>query len=101
MTGTPRRHGLGKTNPFESPEKEAMLNIARTSDQFQNRFGKLFREFGLTGSQHILLRFHRGGGRLMQCDEIRQRMCPVATAMTGLLDTLERGHFVIRPLRKR
>jgi len=43
---------------FESPEKEA-LNIARTSDQFQNRFGQLFRFFGLTGSQHNVLRILR------------------------------------------
>ncbi len=48
------RQKLGK-KPFESLEKEAILNIARTSDQFQNRFGRLFRELGLTGSQHNVL----------------------------------------------
>jgi hypothetical protein len=51
-----------------------MLNIARTSDRFQNRFGKLFRSFGLTGSQHNVLRIVRGEGRPIRCDEIRQRM---------------------------
>ena len=67
------RQELGKQQPFEAPEKEAMLNIARTSDRFQNRFGRLFRDFGLTGSQHNVLRILRGEGRPMRCDEIRRR----------------------------
>ena len=67
------RQELGKQQPFEAPEKEAMLNIARTSDRFQNRFGRLFRDFGLTGSQYNVLRILRGEGRPMRCDEIRRR----------------------------
>ena len=90
------QHELGKKKPFESPEKEAMLNIARTSDQFQNRFGKFFREFGLTGSQHNVLRILRGEGRPMRCDEIRRRMIQVVPAMTGLLDRLEKDGLVTR-----
>lgn len=87
---------LGKKKPFESPEKEAMLNIARTSDLLLNRFGKLFREFGLTGSQHNVLRILRGEGRPMRCDEIRHRMIQVVPAMTGILDRLEKDGFVTR-----
>jgi len=96
MAGKTFQHELGKKKPFESPEKEAMLNIARTSDQFQNRFGKLFRAFGLTGSQHNVLRILRGEGRPMRCDEIRRRMIQVVPAMTGLLDRLEKDGFVTR-----
>jgi len=96
MAGKSLREELGKKKAFESPEKEAMLNIARTSDQFQNRFGKLFREFGLTGSQHNVLRILRGEGRPMRCDEIRSRMIQVVPAMTGLLDRLEKDGFVTR-----
>ena len=73
-----------------------MLNIVRTGDQFQNRFGKLFREFGLTGSQHNVLRILRGEGRPMQCLEIRRRMIQVVPAMTGLLDRLEKDGLVTR-----
>ncbi len=87
---------LGKKRPFESPEKEAMLNIARTSDRFQNRFGKLFREFGLTGSQHNVLRILRGEGKPMPCREITKRMIQVVPAMTGLLDRLEKDGYVTR-----
>ena len=96
MAGKSLQQELGKKKPFESPEKEAMLNIVRTSDQFQNRFGKLFRSFGLTGSQHNVLRILRGEGRPMRCDEIRQRMIQVVPAMTGLLDRLEKEGFVTR-----
>jgi DNA-binding MarR family transcriptional regulator len=87
---------LGKKRPFESPEKEAMLNIVRTGDQFQNRIGKLFRTFGLTGSQHNVLRILRGEGRPMPCMEIKKRMIQVVPAMTGLLDRLEKDGYVTR-----
>jgi len=87
---------LGKKRPFESPEKEAMLNIVRTGDQFQNRIGKLFRTFGLTGSQHNVLRILRGEGRPMPCMEIKKRMIQVVPAMTGLLDRLEKDDLVTR-----
>ena len=96
MAGKSLQHELGKKRPFESLEKEAMLNIARTSDQFQNRFGRLFRQFGLTGSQHNVLRILRGEGRPMRCDEIRSRMIQVVPAMTGLLDRLEKDGLVTR-----
>jgi len=96
MAGKSLQRELGKKRPFESPEKEAMLNIARTSDRFQNTFGKLFRSFGLTGSQHNVLRILCGEGRPMRCDEIRRRMIQVVPAMTGLLDRLEKEGFVTR-----
>lgn len=96
MAGRSLQQELGKKKPFESPEKEAMLNIVRTSDQFQNRLGRLFRSFGLTGSQHNVLRILRGEGRPMQCMEIRNRMIHIVPAMTGLLDRLENDGFVTR-----
>lgn len=96
MSRTSLQTELGKKRPFESPEKEAMLNIARTSDRFQNRFGKLFREFGLTGSQHNVLRILRGEGKPMPCREITKRMIQVVPAMTGLLDRLEKDGYVTR-----
>ena len=96
MTKKSLQHELGKKRPFESPEKEAMLNIVRTGDQFQNRIGKLFRTFGLTGSQHNVLRILRGEGRPMPCMEIKKRMIQVVPAMTGLLDRLEKDDLVTR-----
>jgi DNA-binding MarR family transcriptional regulator len=87
---------LRKKRPFESPEEEANLNIARTSDQLQNRFGKLFREFGITPSQYNVLRILRGEARPLQCAEITERMVQVVPAMTGLLDRLEKQGLIVR-----
>lgn len=87
---------LKKRRPFDSPEQEAMLNLLRTNDQFQNRWGRLFREFGLTSSQYNVLRILRGEGKPMPCLEIAERMIQVVPAMTGLLDRLEKQQLIRR-----
>ena len=87
---------LKKKQPFDSPEQEATLNIIRTNDQFQNRFGRLFRQFGLTSSQYNVLRILRGEGKPLPCLEIADRMLQVVPAMTGLIDRLEKQELVKR-----
>ena len=87
---------LKKRDPFELPEVEAILNIWRTSDQFQNRFGRLLREYGLTSSQYNLLRILRGEGRPLPSLEIAERMVQVVPAITGLIDRLEKQELVKR-----
>ncbi len=87
---------IKKKKPFDLLEQEVHLNIARTNDQLQNRFGKLFREFGLTSSQYNVLRILRGEGKPMPCQEIGERMVQVVPAMTGLLDRLETQELIRR-----
>lgn len=87
---------LKKKRPFDLPEQEAILNILRTNDQFQNRFGRLFREYDLTPSQYNVLRILRGEGKPMPCLEIGDRMIQVVPAMTGLVDRLEKLELVTR-----
>ena len=96
MTTTRLQHELKKKHPFESSEQEATLNIIRTNDQFQNRFGRLFREHGLTSSQYNVLRILRGEGKPMPCLDIAERMVQVVPAMTGLIDRLEKQGLVRR-----
>ncbi len=96
MTNSQLQRDLKKRQPFESPEQEAVLNILRTNDQFQNRFGRLFREYGLTPSQYNVLRILRGEGKPMPCLEIGERMIQVVPAMTGLIDRLEKQELVTR-----
>lgn len=96
MPGGQLQQELKKKRPFESPEQEAVLNILRTNDQFQNRFGRLFREYGLTPSQYNVLRILRGEGKPMPCLEIGERMIQVVPAMTGLIDRLEKQELVRR-----
>jgi DNA-binding MarR family transcriptional regulator len=96
MTHSRLQDELKKKRPFDSNEQHAMLNLLRTNDQFQNRFGRLFREFGLTSSQYNVLRILRGEGKPMPCLEIADRMVQVVPAMTGLLDRLEKQGLITR-----
>ncbi|MHC4879667.1 MAG: MarR family winged helix-turn-helix transcriptional regulator [Planctomycetota bacterium] len=96
MSGSRLQTELKKREPFESPEIEAILNILRTGDRFQNRFGRLFREFGLTTSQYNVLRILRGEGKPMPSLEIASRMVQVVPAITGLIDRLEKQELVRR-----
>jgi DNA-binding MarR family transcriptional regulator len=92
----PLQHELKKKNPFDSPEQEAVINILRTSDQFSNRLGRLFREYGLTSSQYNILRILRGAGEPLPSLEIASRMIQVVPAITGLIDRLEKQELVQR-----
>lgn len=96
MAASQLQRELGKRKPFDSLEVEAILNILRTSDQYQNRFGRLFREYGLTASQYNVLRILRGEGKPLPCLEIGERMIQVVPAMTGLVDRLEKQELVRR-----
>lgn len=95
MTGRLQQE-LKKRNPFESLEQEAVINILRTNDQLENRFGKLFREYGITSSQYNVLRILRGEGTLLPSLEIADRMIQVVPAITGLIDRLEKQELVRR-----
>ncbi len=90
------QHELKKKRPFDVLEQEAFLNIIRTSDQFMNHFGKLFRAHGITSSQYNVLRILRGEGTPMPCLEIASRMVQIVPAMTGLLDRLEAQDLIER-----
>jgi DNA-binding MarR family transcriptional regulator len=87
---------LRKKYPFDSLEQEAMLNLLRAGDQFQNRFGRFFRQFGLTATQYNILRILRGEGKPLPALEIADRMIQVVPAITGLIDRLEKAEMVTR-----
>ena len=90
------QHEIKKREPFHTIEEETMLNLLRTSDQIQNRLGKLFREFGVTSSQYNVLRILRGEGKPLPILEVASRMIQVVPAITGLIDRLEKQGFVRR-----
>ena len=96
MTSGQLQRELKKKRPFESPEQEVILNVMRTNDQFQNRFGRLFRVYGLTSSQYNVLRILRGEGKSMPCLEVGDRMIQVVPAITGLIDRLRNQELVSR-----
>ena len=96
MSASLMKKELKKKLPFQSSEQEAVLNVLRTGDQFQNRLGRLFRTHGLTPSQYNVLRILRGEGQPMPSLEIGSRMIQVVPAMTGLIDRLEKLALVRR-----
>jgi DNA-binding MarR family transcriptional regulator len=87
---------LKKRLPFARIEEEAVLNLARTSDQVQHRFEQLFRAHGLTGPQYNILRILRGEGEPLPILEVAGRMITVVPAITGIVDRLERAELVVR-----
>lgn len=87
---------IGKKNAFSSPEQEALLNLLRTNELFQNRWNRLFRKYQLTGSQYNVLRILRGEGKPMTCQQIVERMIHVVPAVTGLVDRLQARQLVTR-----
>ena len=87
---------IKKKRPFDSPEQEAILSILRTSDRFQIRFSRLFREYDLTTSQYNVLRILRGEGKPLPILEIAERLLAVVPGITGLVDRLEEADWVRR-----
>src|SRR3954452_7691410 len=96
MSGGRLQAELKKRRPFDSPEQEATLNIARTADRFGIRFARLFREFGLTPSQYNVLRILRGEGKPLPILEVADRMIAAVPGITGLIDRLEAMSLVAR-----
>ena len=96
MTGGRLQQELKKRRPFDSPEQEATLNIARTADRFGICFARLFREYGLTPSQYNVLRILRGEGKPLPILEVADRMLAAVPGITGLIDRLEGMGLVAR-----
>src|SRR5438270_3273962 len=96
MSGGRLQRELKKRRPFDAPEQEAILNIARTADRFGICFARLFREYGLTPSQYNVLRILRGEGRPLPILDIAARTITVVPGITGLIDRLEDAGLVTR-----
>src|SRR3954471_16827252 len=96
MSGGRLQQELKKRRPFDSPQEEATLNIARPADRFGIRFARLFREYGLTPSQYNVLRILRGEGKPLPILEVAGRMIAAVPGITGLIDRLEGMGLVTR-----
>src|SRR5438309_6264280 len=96
MSGGRLQRELKKRLPFDSPEQEASLGIARTADRLGICFSRLFREYGLTPSQYNVLRILRGEGRPLPILEVAERMLAAVPGITGLIDRLEGMGLVAR-----
>jgi DNA-binding MarR family transcriptional regulator len=87
---------IKKRNPFDSPEEEAFLNLARTLDWHATEFTRLFKKHGISGSQYNVLRILRGEGTPLPCLEVASRMITKLPDITRLVDRLEDAGLVER-----
>ena len=88
---------IKKSQPFDTSEEEALLNLVRTSDVCGLAFSRLFRTHGLSSPLYNILRILRGvGGDGLPCLEIASRMLACAPDITRLIDRLEQAGLVAR-----
>lgn len=87
---------IKKRHPFECPEQEAALNLARTADGFQIEVQRFLKGHGLTGGQYNVLRILRGEGTELACQEVGARMITQVPDITRLVDRLEAAGLVER-----
>ncbi len=87
---------IKKRNPFDAPEQEVSLNLARTADRLQGEFARLFKDHGISGAQYNVLRILRGAGEPLPCQEIAGRMITQLPDITRLVDRLEDAGLVER-----
>ena len=88
---------LGKRHPFDLPEQEAALNLARTADFLHQPFEQLFESHGLSGPQYNVLRILRGhGAGGVPCHAVGEQMVARTPDVTRLVDRLERAGLAER-----
>ncbi len=96
MMGSDLGRRIGKREPFETKQEEALLGLARTADRMQARVARLLKEHGLTPAQYNVLRILRGLGRPTPILEVAQSMLTETPGITGLIDRLEKLELVRR-----
>jgi DNA-binding MarR family transcriptional regulator len=82
---------LGKKNPFDLLEEEALLNIVRTSAALSIAFEREFRQYDLTDASYNVLRILRGSGPAGKlCSQVGRELVAQGPDVTRLIDRLER-----------
>ena len=83
--------------PFRSAATEAMLSILRTAAVIEHRMAEELKPFGITGTQHNVLRILRGAGPEGLCGrEIGERMISRVPDVPRMLDRMEAMKLISR-----
>src|SRR4051794_34795730 len=91
------RDEIKQTKPFASLEQEAMLNIMRTSALLEHELSEMMKGYGVTVTQHNVLRILRGAGEKgMVRNEVSDRLVAQVPDVTRLVDRLVEMGLVIR-----
>jgi DNA-binding MarR family transcriptional regulator len=97
MTRPRLQDEIKQSRPFDQPEAEAILNVARTQEVLRAPLDALMKSHGLSGSSYNVLRILRGAGAQgLPCREIGERMVTRVPDVTRLLDRLEGAGLVTR-----
>ncbi|HUU35810.1 MAG TPA: MarR family transcriptional regulator [Vicinamibacterales bacterium] len=91
------QHDLKQQRPFASPEEEAYLNLARTTDLLNREVAAVLKPHQLSAAQYNVLRILRGAGEAGHaCSEIASRLVTRDPDVTRLLDKLEARELLAR-----
>ncbi len=85
---------IKKRNPFEHPEQEAGLNLAKSFEAIRKPFDELMRSHDLTGPQYNILRILRGKNCPMTLDEVLSHLLIPLTNLPEHLQDLVSKQFV-------
>src|SRR5688572_7600352 len=93
----PLRDEIRQNIPFERPEEEAFVSIARTAAVLGHALGEAFKPYGITSTQYNVLRILRGAGTAGLCrNEVRDRLVAQVPDVTRLLDRMEEAGLIER-----
>ncbi len=88
---------LKQTKPFPTRGAEALVSILRTSAILEHQLGEALRPFGITPTQHNVLRILRGAGAAGLCGrEVAERMVARVPDVPRLLERMEAVRLVSR-----
>ncbi len=85
---------IKKRNPFELPEQEAGLNLAKSFEAIRRPFDELVRIHDLTGAEYNILRILRGKNCPMAIEEVQSHLLIPLTNLPEHLEKLVSKQFV-------
>jgi DNA-binding MarR family transcriptional regulator len=89
---------IKQSRPFPSAAAEALLSILRTSAMLDHELADALKPFGITPTQHNVLRILRGAGQGGLCGrEVAERMVASVPDVPRMLERLEAMGFITRP----
>ncbi len=88
---------IKQTRPFPSRAAEALLSILRTAAVLEHDLTDALRPFGITPTQHNVLRILRGAGADGLCGrEIAERLVASVPDVPRLLERLDAMKLIVR-----
>lgn len=89
---------IKKRNPFELPEQEAGLNLAKSFEAIRRPFDELMRSHDLSGAEYNILRILRGKNCPMTIDEVLSHLLIPLTNLPEHLEKLASKQLVTHQL---